>query len=375
MKAPTSYISRTRKIVKVSIIGIVANVVLATFKAIVGIITGSIAITLDAVNNITDATSSVVTIIGTKLATKKPDRKHPFGYGRIEYLSSMLIAMIILYAGVTSLIEAILKIVEPTLPEYNTFSIIVVAVAVIVKIVLGMYVTKSGKKLKSSALVNSGKDALLDSVISASTLIAAIIFLCSGLSLEAYLGAIISLIIVRSGFQMLRESISSILGERADITLVKKIKQTIAGFDDVYGAYDVVLNNYGPEALSGSAHIEVPDSLTADQIDSLTREISATVFEKHQVLLHSIGIYSINTKDPKLVKIKSTVEQIIKSHPSILQMHGFYIDQDTSTIRFDIVVAFSEKSRDELYEKVKSELSEALPGYTFDITMDTDFSE
>lgn len=375
MKAPTSYISRTRKIVKVSIIGIVANVVLATFKAIVGIITGSIAITLDAVNNITDATSSVVTIIGTKLATKKPDRKHPFGYGRIEYLSSMLIAMIILYAGVTSLIEAILKIVEPTLPEYNTFSIIVVAVAVIVKIVLGMYVTKSGKKLKSSALTNSGKDALLDSIISASTLVAAVIFLCAGLSLEAYLGAIISLIIVRSGFQMLRESISSILGERADITLVKKIKQTIAGFNDVYGAYDVVLNNYGPEALSGSAHIEVPDSLTADQIDSLTREISATVFEKHQVLLHSIGIYSINTKDPKLVKIKSTVEQIIKSHPSILQMHGFYIDQDTSTIRFDIVVAFSEKSRDELYEKVKSELSEALPGYTFDITMDTDFSE
>lgn len=375
MKAPTSYISRTRKIVKVSIIGIVANVVLATFKAIVGIITGSIAITLDAVNNITDATSSVVTIIGTKLATKKPDRKHPFGHGRIEYLSSMLIAMIILYAGVTSLIESILKIFEPTLPEYNAPAIIIVAVAIIVKIVLGMYVTRSGKKLKSSALVNSGKDALLDSVISASTLIAAVIFLCSGLSLEAYLGAIISIIIIRSGFQMLSESISSILGERADITLVKKIKQTIAGFDNVYGAYDVVLNNYGPEALSGSAHIEIPDSLTADEIDTLTRKIAATVFEKHQVLLHAIGVYSTNTRDPKIVKIKSTVEQIIKSHPSILQMHGFYIDQETSTIRFDIVVAFSEKSRDELYEKIKSELSEALPGYTFDITMDTDFSE
>ena len=375
MKAPTSYISRTRKIIKVSIIGIVANVVLAAFKAVVGIITGSIAITLDAVNNITDATSSIVTIVGTKLATKKPDRKHPFGHGRIEYLSSMLIAMIILYAGVTSLIEAIHKIIEPTLPEYNTFAIIVVAVAIIVKVVLGMYVTKSGKKLKSSALANSGKDALLDAIISASTLIAAIVFLCGGLSLEAYLGAVISLIIIRSGFQMLRESISSILGERAEITLVKKIKQTIASFDDVYGAYDVVLNNYGPEALSGSAHIEVPDSLTADKIDTLTRKITATVFEKHQVLLHAIGVYSTNTKDPKIVKVKSTVEQIIKNHSNILQMHGFYIDQDTDTVRFDIVVAFSEKSRDELYEKVKSELSEALPKYTFDITMDTDFSE
>jgi cation diffusion facilitator family transporter len=375
MKAPTSYISRTRKIIKVSIIGIVANVVLAAFKAVVGIITGSIAITLDAVNNITDATSSIVTIVGTKLATKKPDRKHPFGHGRIEYLSSMLIAMIILYAGVTSLIEAIHKIIEPTLPEYNTFAIIVVAVAIIVKVVLGMYVTKSGKKLKSSALANSGKDALLDAIISASTLIAAIVFLCGGLSLEAYLGAVISLIIIRSGFQMLRESISSILGERAEITLVKKIKQTIASFDDVYGAYDVVLNNYGPEALSGSAHIEVPDSLTADKIDTLTRKITATVFEKHQVLLHAIGVYSTNTKDPKIVKVKSTVEQIIKNHSNILQMHGFYVDQDTDTVRFDIVVAFSEKSRDELYEKVKSELSEALPKYTFDITMDTDFSE
>ena len=375
MKAPASYISRTRKIIKVSFIGIAANVVLATFKAIVGIITGSIAITLDAVNNITDATSSVVTIIGAKLATKKPDRKHPFGHGRIEYLSSMIIAMIILYAGITSLIEAIVKIVEPTLPEYNTFAIIVVAVAIVVKIVLGMYVTKSGKKLKSSALVNSGKDALLDAVISASTLVAAIIFLFSGLSLEAYLGTAISLIIIRSGFQMLRESISSILGERADITLVKKIKQTIASFDNVYGAYDVVLNNYGPEALSGSAHIEIPDSLTADEIDTLTRKITTVVFEKHQVLLHAIGVYSTNTRDPKIVKVKSTVEQIIKNHPNILQMHGFYLDQDTNKIRFDIVVGFSEKSRDELYNKVKSELSEALPGYAFDITMDTDFSE
>ena len=208
--------SRERIIVQTSIIGIIANVFLAGFKAVIGLMTHSIAIVLDAVNNISDAGSSLITIIGTKLAGREPDKKHPFGYGRIEYLSAMIISVIVLYAGVTSFVESVKQIIHPETPEYNTVSLIIVAVAVAVKILLGRYVKGVGEKVNSDSLVNSGEDATLDSIISASTLVAAIIFLLFKVSLEAWLGAVISLVIIKSGIEMLRDTISQLLGERSD---------------------------------------------------------------------------------------------------------------------------------------------------------------
>ena len=266
-------ISREKTIVKTSIIGIVANVFLAAFKAVIGLMANSIAIVLDAVNNISDAGSSLITIVGTKLAAREPDKKHPFGYGRIEYLSAMIISVIVLYAGITSLVESVKQILHPETPDYNAVSLIIVAVAVVVKILLGRHVKKIGEKVNSDSLINSGKDATLDSVISASTLLAAGIFLLFHVSLEAWLGAIISLVIIKSGIEMLRETISQILGERNDAELARSIRKTVTSFPDVRGAYDLVLNNYGPDTWSGSIHIEVPDTYSADQLDQLIREI------------------------------------------------------------------------------------------------------
>ena len=183
--------NRDKIIVRTSIIGILANAFLAAFKAVIGVITGSIAIMLDAVNNLSDALSSVITIIGTKLASKKPSKKHPFGHGRVEYLTAAVISIIVLYAGVTSLVESVKKIIRPETPSYTTVSLVIIAVAVVVKIVLGRYVKGVGEKVKSDSLIASGKDAMFDSIISASTLVAAVIFLLSGLSLEAWLGAVI----------------------------------------------------------------------------------------------------------------------------------------------------------------------------------------
>ena len=241
---PRNEDAREKTIVRTSIIGILVNVLLAAFKAAVGVLTSSIAIVLDAVNNLSDAASSIITIVGTKLAAREPDRKHPFGYGRIEYLSAMIISVIVLYAGVTSLIESIKKIIHPETPDYSVTALIIVAVGVLVKILLGRYVKGVGEKVNSDSLINSGKDATLDSVISASTLAAALIFLASGLSLEAWLGAVISLIIIRSGVEMLRETISEILGQRADAELVREIKKTVLSFPPVSGAYDLVLHKY-----------------------------------------------------------------------------------------------------------------------------------
>ena len=250
--------NREKTIVKTSVIGILANVLLAAFKAIVGFFTNSIAITLDAVNNLTDALSSVITIIGTKIAGKKPDKNHPFGHGRFEYIGTVTISVIILYAGITALIESIKKIITPEKPDYTPVALIIVAVAVAVKIVLGLFVRRAGIRVKSDSLVASGKDALLDAVISASTLVAAGIYIIWGVSLEAWLGAVISLVIIKAGVDILREGISSIVGERVDSRFSNAIKETILGFDDVIGVYDLILHNYGPDSYIGSVHIELP---------------------------------------------------------------------------------------------------------------------
>ena len=367
--------SREKTIVKTSIIGIIANVFLAGFKAVVGLMTNSIAIVLDAVNNISDAGSSLITIVGTKLAGKEPDKKHPFGYGRIEYLSAMIISVIVLYAGITSFVESVKQIIHPETPDYNTVSLIIVGVAVVVKILLGRYVKGVGVKVNSDSLINSGEDATLDSIISASTLVAAGIFLIFHVSLEAWLGAIISLVIIKSGIEMLRDTISQILGERNDVELAKEIHETVLGFPQVQGAYDLVLNNYGPDTWNGSIHVEVPDTCTADQLDQLLREITMKVIQEHHVILTAIGVYSVNTKEPEVIEAKRKVEEIVFAHEHVRQMHGFYLLKDRKTIRFDLVISFDAEDRRAVCNEVVADVQKAFPDYELQVAMDTDFAE
>ncbi|MBR3742752.1 MAG: cation transporter [Clostridia bacterium] len=368
-------LSREKTIVRTSVIGIIANVFLAGFKAAVGLMANSIAIVLDAVNNISDAGSSLITIVGTKLAGREPDKKHPFGYGRIEYLSAMIISVIVLYAGITSFVESVKQIIHPETPDYNAVSLIIVAVAVVVKILLGRYVKGVGEKVNSDSLINSGEDARLDAVISASTLVAAAVFMLFHISLEAWLGAVISIVIIKSGIEMLRDTVSQILGERNDIDLARGIYQTVTSFPDVQGAYDLVLNNYGPDAWNGSIHIEVPDTYSADRLDQLIREITIKVIEKHRVILTAVGVYSVNTKDEEIIRAKEQVQEIVFAHKHVRQMHGFYLLKEQKTMRFDIVISFEAKDRRAIYTEVVSDVQKAFPDYELQIAMDTDFSE
>ena len=368
-------VSREKTIIRTSVIGIIANVFLAAFKAVIGLMTHSIAIVLDAVNNISDAGSSLITIVGTKLAGREPDKKHPFGYGRIEYLSAMIISVIVLYAGITSFVESVKQILHPETPEYTAVSLVIVGVAVVVKILLGRYVKGVGVKVNSDSLVNSGEDATLDSIISASTLVAAAVFLIFHVSLEAWLGAVISLVIIKSGIEMLRDTISQILGERNDAELAKSIKSTVLGFPDVQGAYDLVLNNYGPDAWNGSVHIEVPDTYSADRLDLLIRSIQTEVYRQHRVILTAIGVYSVNTTDEESIAAQRKVREIVFSHEHVTQLHGFYLVREPRTLRFDLVVSFEAKDRRAVFEEAVADVQKAFPEYTLQAVLDTDFAE
>lgn len=366
---------RTRTIVRTSIIGIIANAALAALKVAIGMLSNSVAIILDGVNNISDATASVITIIGTKLAGKAPDKKHPFGYGRIEYLSALIIAGIVLYAGITSLIESVQKIIEPERANYSIMSIVVITIAVVVKIVLGLYVRSVGNKVNSDSLINSGTDALLDSIISAATVVAAIVYLLLDISVEAYLGVIISAVIIKSGFDMIKETISQILGENNDLDLDRQIKETVLRFEGVRGVYDLILNNYGPDSHNGSLHIEVPDTYTADDIDKLLRQIQSKVYIDHNVILTAIGIYSYNTTNQEAIDIRNKLTKIVSANSYVRGLHGFYYDSDAKSIRCDVVISFDAKDRREECNKIKEELSKAFCDYDIIIAMDTDFTE
>ncbi len=366
--------NRNKIIVRASIIGICANVLLAAFKAFIGILANSIAVILDAVNNLSDALSSVITIVGTKLAGKHPDKKHPFGYGRVEYLSAMVVAAIVLYAGITSFVESVKKIIHPEKADYSVLSLVIISVAIVVKIVLGKYVKGRGKKVHSSALEASGSDALFDAILSTSVLASAIIYMFSGLSLEAFVGVIISVIIIKSGLEMLVGTLDDILGQRADAELTKKIRSLVNEEKEVRGVYDLILNNYGPNKNLASLHVELPDTMNVEEVDILTRRIQVKVYRETGVIVTSVGVYSYNTKDDDAAHVRNKVMQTVLAHDWALQLHGFYIDMENKHMRFDVVVSF-DMDPNEAVVILKNELNGIYPDYAVTIAPDLDAAD
>lgn len=365
---------REKAIVKTSLVGILTNLLLVGFKAFVGLVSNSIAVILDAVNNLSDALSSVVTIIGAKLGAKQPDKKHPLGYGRIEYLSSMIVAALVLYAGITSLVESIKKIIHPEAADYSTVAIIIISVAIAVKLVLGMYVKRQGKKVNSGALSASGSDALFDAVLSASVLASAIIFLVTGVSLEAYVGVVIAGFIIKAGIEMMIETLNDIIGKREDAETTGQLKQIICDEEDVLGAYDVVLFNYGPNKNYGSVHVELPDTLSVDDVDRISRRIQADVFKRTGIILTGISVYSFNTSGDEAAQMRTAIRDAVMSHDWALQMHGFYADTENKTVRFDVVVSF-DIDRKEAIEILYKEIGAMYPDYELLIIPDTDVTD
>ena len=370
----TIEMSRDKVIIRTSIIGILTNVLLAAFKAGVGIVSHSIAVILDAVNNLSDALSSIITIVGTKLAGKLPDKKHPLGYGRIEYLSAMIVSGIVLYAGITSAVESVKKILSPEKPDYSMTSLVIIAVAVIVKIVLGRYVKAQGKKVNSGSLIASGSDAQFDAILSSSVLACAIIFMLSGLSLEAYIGIVISGFIIKSGIEMMIETLNEILGVRTDKQLAIRIKQILNEEPQVRGAFDLILYNYGPNKNYASVHLELPDTMCVKEVDKLTRKLETKVYRETDVILTGVGVYSYNTGKDEAARIQNAVREKVLAHDWALQFHGFYLDAETREMRFDVVMSFDIDPKEGL-QILYCELEQAYPDYTILIVPDVDVSD
>ena len=364
---------RSKQIIRTSVLGIVVNVVLVLFKMLVGLATRSIAVILDAVNNLSDALSSVITIIGTRLSGKAPDKKHPYGYGRVEYLTSVIIAALVLAAGISSLKESIEKILHPEAASYTVVSLVIIGVAVLAKFFMGRHVKKVGEKLNAQTLVASGSDAFFDAILSTATLIAALVSMLWGLSLEGWLGVVISVIIIKSGLEILLETLNSIIGERPESELTEALKETVCSFPGVRGAYDLTLHNYGPTRIIGSVHIEVADDTTARELHKLCRSISAKVYEDYNIVL-TVGIYGAGDSSELTAAMRKKLEELVAARPAILQMHGFFAEEETRCAMFDLIVDF-QADAEALRKELLDELAAIYPDWRFDVVLDTDYSE
>ena len=371
-------VNRDKTIIRTSVIGILANVLLVGFKATIGFIAGSISIIMDALNNLTDMLSSVITIIGTVVSNKKPDKKHPFGHGRVEYITSTIIAFLILVAGGLAIYESIVSIIDyftngKQLPQFTLISLIILGVAVLVKVAVGIFYKIQAKKVDSQSLNASGNDALFDAALSTATLVGAIFAYTLGWYVEGYLGIIIGIFILKTGIEVLIESFSSIIGERYDKEETKQIIADIAKVQGVKGVFDLIINSYGHKRNIGSVHIGVDGHLNAKEVQIIEREITMIMYEKYNTIM-TVGIYADCDDSEEARQIRAKLSEILKEYPVILQLHGLFVDVPIHFCNFDLVISFDEKEPEKIIEEVKEKMMKAFPEFEFMIQLDRDFS-
>lgn len=365
---------RMTKIIRTNAINVAGNAMLAAAKGIVGIATGSIAITLDAVNSLADGMSSVIAMIGTKISGRPASQSHPFGYGRSEYLTTVLIAALILAAGLSSLREAVSSILDPTEPTYTAVSLVVVATAAAIKFGLGFFLMRRGRELASATLTGSGKDSLMDGVVSVTTFSAAIVYVLTGVSVEAYLAATIAVLIVKNGFDLLRDTCSKLLGERADPLLVEQVENAVRSVDGVRLASGLVLQDYGPNSVYGSVFITVDPTMCVADLDTVCRTVQKHVFDTCHVMLSGVTAFpDVSGEEASVVRAK--VGRIVWGQEHVVELRGLYVDIEHQLVRLDAIVELGFTDFDSVRASILAECGAILPGWQFQLRVIPDITD
>ena len=363
---------RRKKIIGVSIIGIVANLLLGVLKAVLGLLSGSIALISDALNNITDSSSSLITIVGTKLAAKAPDKQHPFGHGRTEYLTSLLIGGILFLTGFQSLISYVKAVFNKEDINTDITTVIIIIATIAAKVLLGTFTENSGKKLNSTALIASGADAKNDAVVSVVTLISSILYMFAKISVDGIAGVIISVFILKTAYEVLSDTIKKLLGERVDGEMVRGIKDIVRNTEGVINCFDLILNDYGPDFYTGSINVEIEDNRSIGEMYPILHEAQTKIYNKYNVFL-VFGFYSVDVDDERYIKIKSLLKNYKENERHIINYHGIVIDEKDKTIYCDITRDFDITS-ETVIENVNRILKEEFPEYNIHVNIDTEFS-
>ena len=363
---------RRKKIIGVSVTGIVTNLFLGILKAVLGVLSGSVALVSDALNNITDSSSSLITIIGTKLAGKAPDKLHPFGHGRTEYLTSLLIGGIVFLTGFQSLISSAKAIFHKEEMSTGVVTVIIIIATIVAKIILGTYTQNSGIKYNSGALQASGADAKNDAIVSVVTLISTAVYIFTKISIDGIAGVIISLFILKAAYDILSDTIKKLLGERVDGDMVRGIKEIARSTEGVINCFDLILNDYGPDFYTGSINVEIEDNRSIGEMYPILHEAQTKIYDKYNVFL-VFGFYAVDVNDERYKKIKALLQNYKDSERHIINYHGIVIDEKDMTIYCDITKDF-DIVPETIIEDVNRILKAQFPQYDIHVNIDTEFT-
>ena len=359
----------------VSITGIVLNLILFTAKFVVGSVFGAISIVGDAVNNLSDAGTQIISLISFRIAAKPADREHPFGHARIEYVTSMIVSFLVMLVGFELLKSSFSQIFSPERPDSSPIAIIVLVGSMLCKLWLGLFNRTIGKRIDSSVMRATAADSLSDVFATGAVLVATVlpmIFTNMNWNPDAYMGVIVAVLIIVAGFRILNESKNAILGEAPSEEIVKQITETVDRYEGALGIHDMVVHNYGPGRIIASLHIEVDGSVdvfeTHDMIDTIEKELRDVCG-----IEATIHMDPIVTDDEKINALREKVDEIVKTIDERLKIHDFrFVEGVThSNLIFDVAMPFEMKMTDsELKDRIENEISELDPKYFVVMTVD-----
>ena len=364
--------SREGAVVTVSALNILVNLISAAVKVVIGMAVSSIAIVSEGVNNATDSANSLITIVGTKLSAKHPTEKHPFGFGRIEYLTSLLIAVLILFTGAELMESSIKLIFEPQEMSISYVTMAIIAVSAILKLLLGTFTIKEGKRVDSSSLVALGTECRSDSVVSVITLVTALVFLVFRVNLDAYAGIIMALIVLKAGLEVLRQTLSDLLGQSGEKELAQELYRIIRAEPLVLNAADMMLHNYGPDAYSGSVNVEIDHSKTVGEVYAALHELQLRIMhEKHITMV--FGIYAVDKDHQEIRQLREQVAAFVREQEHVTSYHALYIHPNGRDIYVDLVVDYDLADWDELRREFTDYMAARYPEKHLELVIETNY--
>lgn len=354
------------------IVGIICNIILFAIKFLAGYITSSISITADALNNLSDAGSSIMTLVGFKMAGKPADPDHPYGHGRIEYIAGLLISVVILLMGFELFKSSLKKIISPEEIEFSIISVVILIFSIALKLWMALFNNKLGKKLESSAMLATSTDSRNDSIATTAVLIGVLIFRFCNVNVDGYIGLLVALFVLWSGFTTANDTIRPLLGEAPDPAFVKALEQEIMSHEGIIGIHDLIVHNYGPGRVIVSTHAEIPYDMNVmmahDIIDTAEQDIKA----KFNCNI-SIHMDPIMTDDAQTNDLKEKTTNIILKIDDALSLHDFRITTGPlrTNLIFDVVVPFNFKYTDkELIDLITTEIKKLDSSYYAVIEID-----
>lgn len=359
-----------------SVTGIVVNLILAVAKYIAGVISGSISVTADAINNLSDAGSSIVSLFGVKLSAKPADKGHPYGHGRIEYISASIVAFLVLLMGVELLKSSIEKIANPVPVQFNWVSLIILVLSILAKLWLGLFNKRLGKKINSAPMMAVMKDSFSDCLATAVAAAAIIISAFSDINADGYLGIFVAGFILLAGFNILRDTMAELLGKAPEKEFVEAIEQKILSYDFVVGVHDMIIHDYGPQRRFASAHAEVPANADMMECHDIIDLIERDIFAEFGLLI-SIHMDPIIVDDERINELRRMTSQTVKEICEEMSIHDFrVVDGPTHTnLIFDLIVPHKyEMSNDEICRLIDNKLSKIDERYFTVITVEHAFN-